>query len=336
MATAGEDDLRLRVRALRGGLEESVHEVDVCVTGPDGDVLASSDDAAATRRVFLRSTAKPLQALPAVAAGVLERLGLDDRHLAVACASHAGTDEHVALVRAILDRAGLAEGALACGVGAPLDARVAQRLQDRGEAPGPARHNCSGNHALALALCVVEGRPVDGYLEAGHPVQVAMRDAVREAAGRPEQPGEEGVDGCGMRAYRLELRRLAHAFGRLAAGALGEPGNRVASAMRSHPELVHGRSGVDSALMAAEPGLVAKVGAEGVLAVGLADGRGLALKVSDGSGRALGPAAVLGTRLGLGLAASGERLEALVAPALRNGRGEEVGRLEATVAGRPR
>jgi L-asparaginase II len=101
--------------------------------------------------------------------------------------------------------------------------------------------------------------------------------------------------------------------------------------MRAHPDLVHGRSGVDSALMAAEEGLVAKVGAEGVLAVGLADGRGLALKVRDGGGRALGPAAVAAVRTGLGLDAASGPLEALAAAPLANGRGQAVGRLEAVV-----
>jgi hypothetical protein len=253
---AGQDDLRLRVRVLRGGLVESVHEVDVCATGPGGEVLSTFDGRSADRPVFLRSAAKPFQALPAVAAGVLERLGLDASHLAVACASHGGTDEHVALVRAVLDRAGLPEAALDCGVTPPLGR------------PGGAPHGVTRGGARAgppqllrqprPRACPVRGR---GLARDGGTSTRGIRS--NRPCAPPSTPRSRGPVGrstrastaAGWRAYRVELRRLARAYGRLAAGDLGEPGRRTADAMRAHPDLVHGRSGVDSALMAAEEGL---------------------------------------------------------------------------------
>ena len=218
---------------VRGGLVESVHDVAIAVVAPGGAVVAETPGAAALP-VFLRSAAKPFQAEPAVRAGVLERLGLDDRHLALACASHLGEDRHVALAAEILAAAGLEAGVLQCG------------SDDR---PSPLHHMCSGNHALGLAWCVCEGWPTAGYLEPGHPLQVAMRAAVSATAGAVP---EEAVDGCGMRAYRLPLHRYAALFGAL--GSATGPLGRCAAAMRAHPELVRGAGEIDTELMRAEAG----------------------------------------------------------------------------------
>jgi L-asparaginase II len=308
---------RLAVVALRGGAVESEHSVAWCVTHPDG--AAAGPDAELP--VFARSASKPLQALGSVRAGVLERFGLGTRHAALACASHGGSADHVAVVGEVLEACGLVEDALACGPELPLDPREA-----RGARPRRIRHNCSGKHAFGLARCLAEGWPIDGYFRAGHPLQGAMRDCVAEACG-VAGPSEEATDGCGMRTFAVPLAALAGAFARLAGGGLGPAGDRCAAAMRAHPELVAYDGGIDTELMRAEAGLVAKIGAEGVLAVGLADGRGLALKVRDGSVRAVAPAAVALVRAELGLVAAVP--EALVAAPIVNSRGIRVGELRA-------
>jgi L-asparaginase II len=299
-----------RVVVERGGRVESEHRF-VWRLG-DGDQAYAA---------FLRSAAKPLQALPAVHAGVLERLGLDDRHLAIACASHGGSPEHVARVAEILAACGLGVGHLACGPVPPRDPVAAAALPG---APRRIHHNCSGKHALGLALCVVEGWPVDGYLEAAHPLQRAMADAVADALG-VEAPAQ-AIDGCGMPTFHAPLAALARAFGRLAGGGLGASGARVAAAMRASPGLVAYPGAIDTELMAGMP-VVAKLGAEGVIAIGCDDGRGLAVKVADGALRALDPAAVWAAREVLGLRVAGAALAALEQPAVRNSRGTVVGRL---------
>ena len=294
------------MEVVRGGFVDCVHRVAVCATGSDGRVVAETRGAG-DLAVFLRSAAKPFQAVPAVEAGVLERLGLDDRHLAIACASHAGTDEHTALVAAILAAAGLEPTALALGDDGRHD---------------PLRHNCSGNHALGLALCVQERWPLPSYLEPAHPLQVAMRAAVAASAGLVP---DEALDGCGMRAYRLPLGRFAAMFGRLGAatGALG----RCADAMRAHPHLVQANGEIDTELMRAEAGLVAKIGAEAAIGIGLADGRGLAVKVLDGAWRALDPAALHGAREGLGLELVAGDVDRFAVPSVVNARGEVAGEI---------
>ncbi len=314
-----------RVLFTRGGLMESEHALVWCVTGSDGEVLASSEEDAALLGVFPRSAVKPLQALPAVRDGVLEALGLENRHLALACASHGGTSQHLAVVREMLDACGLAEHHLGCGVLDPRDPGAATRRRARGEMPTRIVHNCSGKHALALARCVHRGWPIAGYLEPGHPIQRSMHAAVAAACDLPASGVPFGGDGCGMLAFQVPLGAVARAFGRLASGGLGPGGDRVARAMRGAPELVAFEGALDTELMRGHDGLVAKIGAEGVLAVGLPDGRGLALKVADGAMRALDPAGVAVTREALGLRLSGDALDGLAHPILLNSRGESVG-----------
>ncbi len=57
--------------------------------------------------------------------------------------------------------------------------------------------------------------------------------------------------------------------------------------MRAHPAMVGGTGRDITALITGVPGLMAKDGAEGVLAGALVDGRAVALKLVDGSWRGL-------------------------------------------------
>jgi L-asparaginase II len=297
---------------------ESEHRVAWCVVGPDGSVAGPDPELP----VFARSAVKPLQALGSVRAGVLERFGLSGRHLALACASHGGSEAHVEGVAEVLAACGLVEAALGCGPELPLDPRAASRAR-----PSRIRHNCSGKHAFGLARCLAEGWPLDGYFRGGHRLQRAMRDSVIEAC-EVSEASEEATDGCGMRTFAVPLAALARAFARLAGGGLGPAGERCAAAMREHPELVAYDGAIDTELMRAEHGVVAKIGAEGVLAIGLADGRALALKVRDGSVRAVAPAGVALARSELGLEAAVP--ESLAVAPILNSRGLRVGELRAS------
>jgi len=307
------------VRVHRGSAVESEHRVAWAVSG--GEDLGPS--------VFVRSAAKPFQALSGVRRGVAERLGLGTDHLAIACASHGGGEAHVLRVREMLRAADAAEPDLECGPAEPRDPVAAGIYRDAGGRPQRVRHNCSGKHAFAIALARAEGWPVAGYVAADHPVQQTMWVGLAEATGLepPELP--HAIDGCGMQTFSVPLARLADAFGRLAGGGLGPAGDQLAAAMTSHPELVAFDGALDTELMRAHPGLVAKIGAEGVLGIGLPDGRGAALKVIDGAMRGLDTTALLVLEERLGVALGGPLREAA---AVVNSRGEQVGRAEATFA----
>ena len=234
--------------------------------------------------------------------------GLADDEIAIACASHLHRPEQLDPVRSLLAKAPATEDELECGT-IGLDA-------------GPTRleHNCSGKHAAMLALCRARGWPSEGYRLPEHPCQQTMLAEVAAAAEVDPETIRTAADGCGVVTFGLSLERMAHAFSRLA-GLDG--GARVVAAMCEHPELIRGPLAADTMLMHAQPGWVAKGGAEGLLCAASPDGLGLALKVEDGNTRAVRSAlaAFLG-RLGV------ETGELGVVP-VENSRGEVVGELRA-------
>jgi L-asparaginase II len=256
----------LRVAVRRGGFVECVHEVHA-VAVRDGEVAVSFGDPSLV--ASLRSAAKPLQALPLSRA--YPELG--EQELAIAAASHYGTERHVEAVRRLLAATGGSEDELDCG---PQDGRP----------PHPIYNNCSGKHAGMLATCRANGWPVGGYREPGHPLQQLLRDEVAAASGLEPEEVATGIDGCGVVAFAVPLQRAALAFARL--DDL-DGSARIAAAMRRHPELVGGEGATDTQLMQDQPGTVAKGGAEGLLCAGR-DGTGIALKVLDGNPRAQRPA----------------------------------------------
>jgi L-asparaginase II len=284
------------VEVRRNGTVEAVHRVHA-VAVRDGAVIAEAGDAALT--CFMRSSSKPIQALPVARA----RDDLDDRDLAIASASHRATDAQIAAVLALLAKAPATEDDLELGI-----------QPDR--PPRPIFHNCSGKHAGMLALCRANGWPTPGYRLPDHPVQQASRAAHAEAADVDEAELVTATDGCGVVTFGLPLERMAHAYARFP--QLPE-GDRVAAAVRAHPDLVGGPDGVDFHLMTQAPGWFAKVGAEGLLCAADTAGTGIALKAEDGSSRSLGPA------LAAFLEPLGVALPALVETPILNSLGETVG-----------
>jgi L-asparaginase II len=273
----------LRVAVRRGTFVECVHEVHG-VAVRDGETIAAFGNPTLT--ASLRSAAKPIQALP-LARAYPE---LDAEELAIAAASHFGTERHVEAVRKLLAATGGREEELDCGI------------QD-GRPPEPIYDNCSGKHAGMLAVCRAHGWPVEDYRQPDHPLQRLLLDEVAAAAQlTPDEIGT-GVDGCGVVAFAIPLERAALAYSRLE--ELGG-GARVAAAMRAYPELVGGEGATDTTLMQQHPSVAAKGGAEGLFCVS-GRGMGLALKVADGNPRALRPAlAALGGQLDLPLEAFAE------------------------------
>ena len=286
------------VEVRRGAVVESVHRVHaVAVRG--GEVVDAAGDPALV--CFMRSSSKPLQALPLARA----RNDLAEDDLAIASASHRATDDQIAAVRALLAKAQVSEDDLELG------------LQE-GRPPERVYHNCSGKHAGMLALCRAERWETHGYRLPNHPVQHACADAHAEAAEMELDAMPTATDGCGVVTFALSLERMAHAYARLQSLPAGD---RVAGAMLARPDLVGGPDGVDFALMRARPGWIAKGGAEGLLCAASPGGIGVALKVEDGASRPQPPA------LAAFLARLGVELPELAVVPLTNSRGDRVGEL---------
>ena len=278
----------------RGELVESVHRGRLAVCDPEGVMLEAYGDPEAY--VYLRSSAKPFQALPLVLSGTADAFGLTDEELAVACASHNAEKPHLAAVRAILEKAGLDESDLQSGPHPPMYGPAAAELARGGEEPRPIHGNCSGKHAGMLAVCAHEGYETLSYRDPGHPLQRRILGLIARVCGVQEDEVLVAGDNCGVPAFALPLRSFATGLARIATGEempdeIRGAGLRIRDAMRAHPFMVAGTGRLDTELME-RTRLLVKGGAEAVLAVGNPESWGMALKISDGSQRAVQPAAL--------------------------------------------
>lgn len=279
------------VRLSRAGQVESVHRGRFVLLEGD-DVRAAGGDIQGG--VFVRSSAKPIQAMAGITSGAMERFGLDARHLAIAAGSHSATGEHLDVVRDLLARADVDAEALRCGGHWSIDLKTAhaQRLPPGVESPPSLWSNCSGKHAMMLAAARATGAPLDSYLSPEHPTQQAILDAIAAFSALPRDAITVAIDGCGAPAPYLPLDVMARMLQRVVMparrpDAYREAADRVSHAMRTHPRLVAGPERFTTDLMEATEGRVlAKGGAEGVLAA-LVPARDLALvvKVDDGNDR---------------------------------------------------
>jgi len=281
------------VEVLRGGLVESLHLGAVAVAAPDGEILHAAGDPGVP--VVLRSAAKPFQAASVVASGAAEARGMTAEELAVAAGSHGGRPEQVRVVRRLLERADLDEGALRCGRATPLD-RDARLLARASGGPEPVQHPCSGKHAAMLLACRHLGLDEGTYPAPDHPWQRRVHEDLARWAGLP--PGQVAAvpDGCGVPSFVLPLAAAARALARLATGE--DPAlAAVFRAVTAHPALHAGPGRLGTALMELRPGMVlAKSGTEGVYALAIAPPvgpLGAVLKVADGNDRRARPAAAI-------------------------------------------
>ena len=313
MTTPFEADPIL-VEVVRNGVVESVHHGRVAVTDPDRSLASSLGEPFAP--MYPRSSSKPLQAVGMLRAG----LEVDGELLALVSASHSGEPFHQDGVRRILARYGLDESVLQTPPDWPADELAHEEVLRSGGQRTPLAMNCSGKHAGMIGTTVHNGWDVASYRDPDHPTQLAILQTIDDLAG--ERATDVAVDGCGAPLFAISLFGLARAFGRIAAAHDG-PERQVADAIRAHPKWASGTRRDELALHRAVPGLVAKAGAEAVYAVGLPDGRGVALKISDGSPRARA-VAMAGVLMRLGLEHD-TLTEQASAPVL--GHGERVGEI---------
>ena len=279
------------IEVTRGHLIESLHRGCLAVADADGNTVIALGDVATP--IYPRSAVKALQALPLIETGAAGALSFNNSHLALAAASHTGTERHVAVAREMLKRAGLDEGVLACGVHPPLDEAAARALWATGARPGALHHNCSGKHAGMLATARHMKEDIDGYWEPEHPVQQRIRLVLEDVAGSALPARVCGVDGCSVPNYAMPAKNLAIAFARLFTGEGLLPQRHAAAhamlhAAWSEPELAAGIGRLDTKVLSAFKGdAYVKTGAEGVYAGVFPHLKlGFALKIDDGASRA--------------------------------------------------
>ena len=301
----------------RSGVDESVHFGALVALQPNGDVSFSVGNPHIA--IYPRSSTKPFQALAMVRSG----LSLPPEQLALVCASHNGETIHLETAQQILRGAGLSDDALMNTADYPLHVASAHDAIRRGDVKSSLQMNCSGKHSGMLATCVINGWPLDSYLDVNHPLQIAITNTITETTQR--EPLAIGIDGCGAPAHVVELVGLARAMRAIAIGDAGPEGLQVFNAMSQHSYVVGGEGRHVTTIVSHVPGLFAKDGAESVYVAATSAGHAVALKLSDGSGRAT-PTVLLAAlrRLGVDTSAVPESIREIVL-----GHGQPVGEVRA-------
>lgn len=321
---------QLDIAVMRCGVLESRHRVHGAIVGP-GDLLMGHAGDPHLVTVW-RSGAKPFQAMPFVADGGVDDLGWGDEEIALACGSHGGEPEHIALAESMLREIGLEEGDLACGPHDPLSPRGVRLAREAGTRITRLHNNCSGKHAAMLARAHTAGWPTGGYEHRSHAVQQSVLAELAAWAGVTIESLVLATDGCGLPVVALPLDRMARAYAALGAAAArgDEVPRRIVHAMRSRPFLVGGTDRFDTVVMEETSGRVlSKIGAEGVHCVAVPDlGLGIAIKVEDGAQRAQYAAIVyLLQQLEVLTGTLSPRLAEFLRKPIRNTRNEIVGEI---------
>ena len=331
------------VEVRRGGITESRHRGHIVAVLPEGEIVALLG--APETVTYLRSSAKPHQAIPLIVSGAADRFGFNEKEIALACASHSGEPIHVDVVTSMLNKIGLPPDALKCGSHEPFSVEAARELKSKGKEPSVLHNNCSGKHAGMLALALHLGEPVETYNQPEHPVQLAIGKVISQFSGIVLQDIAVGTDGCGVPVFGITVKAMALMYARLVSppGEFDEETKnacaRIVAAMMAHPELIGGtKDRLDTEMMQAASGrLISKVGAEGVYTVGVLPsgdwpkGFGLALKIEDGDDHRARPVVVIESLRQLGILAD-ESLEAVARYAffpVRNRAGDVVGEVTA-------
>ncbi|KJS88877.1 MAG: hypothetical protein JM58_00190 [Peptococcaceae bacterium BICA1-8] len=319
------------VEVTRGEMVESVHRGVLAVVDKRGNTIYSVGNS--QFYTFIRSAAKPMQAVPVIEGGAAEHFGFNEQELVVITASHSGELEHQEAVRGILRKIGLDTSNLLCGTTRPLHKPTANKMALENIKPGPIHGPCSGKHAGMLSIAVHEKMSLEDYYLLEHPVQQIMLETMAEFAELGKEEIKIGIDGCGVPVFGMPIRAMALAYANFAQPdkyslKRQEACQSLSNAMVKHPQLVAGSNRFTTVLLEQLGAkAIAKDGSEGIFCVGLPkEGLGIAVKIEDGGARALAPVVLkVLDDLGILTEQDKEALETYYHPQIRNFRGEIIG-----------
>jgi len=317
-------------RVIRGETVESVHFGSIAVVDSDGKLLYSLGDPYFI--TYLRSSAKPFQAIAVVESGAAKAFDLTPAEIAIIAGSHSGEEKHIETVRSILEKIGLGLEHLKCGIQTPIG--LSDSVPNPEEKYTVLHHNCSGKHAGMLAMAKFKNLPVEDYISPTHPVQELITRTISEICAYPVDKIGIGIDGCSVPVHALPLYNMAYGFARLVtpnsfSPAKAQAVSLVYMAMMDHPDMVGGTGRFDTVIAETKgEKIVAKAGAEALECFALPDRNwGAAVKIIDGSKRALFPVTIE-LIYKLGVRAKSDDIVKFHRPVIKNWRDIEVGRIE--------
>ncbi len=298
-------EAKVLVEVQRNNIVESRHRGWVAVCDKNGNLINGTHSS--YPEFFVRSSLKPVQALPFLISGGLKEFKFGIKELAVIVSSHSGESIHTETVNHILTTVGLKEEHLKCGTHMPYNPETARDLLISGQEPTPVFCNCSGKHSGMLAACLLNGWPLENYFEYTHPLQKEIRKHLGIILELNSDHLKWGIDGCGVPTYSFALDKLSRLYSKIVNPeslpvAYQEHFKLIREAFLTYPGMIAGKERVDTVIMESAPGkFISKIGGEAVLGFGLVKEKmALAIKIEDGANRPMLPV-IVGSMENIGL-----------------------------------
>lgn len=243
----------MQIKFIRDGLVEELHEGEVCFSFKQD----LSDTKYSENPYYLRSCAKPLQASLIID----NNIDMTPKELALCSGSHSGEECHIETVKQILEKSGLNETYLKCGIHPPLSRIMQDKMLIRGDKPQAVHNNCSGKHAGFLAVCAKNGWDLYTYDEPSHPLQIEVKNKINNLC-EVKDNYPVTTDGCGVPILSMPLKNMLKGFINL---SYQYP--QIIDAIKNNPYIYGGENRTDTEIIQNTDNIIAKVGAGGICVV---------------------------------------------------------------------
>ncbi len=277
-------------KVYRGNIVESVHRGYISVVDSSGKVIFKKGDI--NKVTYIRSSAKPIQALNVILSGAYDYYKLNQKELALICSSHFAEKKHIDTLKGIFKKIGISTDKLKCGEQYSRKKEIAFKQAYKKFRKSQLFCDCSGKHAGFLSVCELNNLEYSSYLNRDHPVQNNIKKIFSYICKVKKKDLTIGIDGCSAPVFALPIYNMAFGYSRLAdIKKLKKPYReaviKIFDAINKYPFLIAGSNGFCTEFNKnTDKDLIGKIGAEGVFCI--ADRKnnlGIAIKIEDGNSR---------------------------------------------------
>jgi len=283
---------KIHVNFIRGDEIESTHQVKALVTNIDGRTLLSTNND--NDFFFPRSSIKIFQAIPFAISGAVKKYKLNDKHIALACASHKGEEFHISELKKWISKIKLKTENLQCGIHGSLDKIASEKIIYSRKKFNELHNNCAGKHLAMLTSCLFNNHNITNYLDFNHPHQKNIRKVFNKFTESKLSKKNFSLDGCSAPQYSFQIKSISKALNNLIKCYNGNFEYSIAARILidstlKYPNFVGGTKSFDTKVIdSSKKKIFCKHGAEGVfLFAHLKKGITGVFKVTDGNERAI-------------------------------------------------
>ncbi len=283
---------KIHVDFIRGNKVESSHQVKALVTNTNGKILLSTKND--NEYFFPRSSIKIFQAIPFAMSNPIKNYKLNNKHIALACASHKGEKIHIKELKKWISKINLKTKNLQCGIHGPLDKKAFKKLIYSRKKFNELHNNCAGKHLAMLTSCLINNQSINNYLDYNHTHQKNIRKVFNKFTETKLSKQNFSLDGCSAPQYSFKIKSISKALNNLIKSYkdsydYSEEVQTLINSVLENPEFIGGTSSFDTKVMKTAKGKIfCKSGAEGVfLFIDIQKEISGVIKITDGNERAI-------------------------------------------------